>query len=104
MSAPSGAGQVLLWVRKYVGAYAAAMNGWISSPSPRRGENSPAIRAAVAGGLGFLGVKLDAEKNKCRGRELEISTPGQPGARFRHPHQRGADDRPRYPGPSAITP
>jgi len=66
-------------VRKYVGAYAAAMNGVdILTFTAGVGENSPAIRAAVAGGLGFLGVKLDAEKNKCRGRELEISTPDSP--------------------------
>ena len=25
--------------------------------------------------LGFLGVKIDEEKNNCRGKEVEISTP-----------------------------
>ena len=39
------------------------------------GENSANYRAALCEKLGFLGVKLDAEKNKIRGEEIEITTP-----------------------------
>ena len=39
------------------------------------GENGPATRQAICDYLGFMGVKLDAEKNNSRGKELCISTP-----------------------------
>ena len=39
------------------------------------GENSPGVRADVCNYLGFMGVKLDPEKNKVRGKEMLISTP-----------------------------
>ena len=39
------------------------------------GENGPDTRAAVCEYLGYLGVKLDAEKNKVKGKEMLISTP-----------------------------
>ena len=39
------------------------------------GENSGIYRAALCEKLAFLGVKLDEEKNKIRGEEIEISTP-----------------------------
>ncbi len=61
---------------KYVGAYAAAMNGVdMITFTAGVGENGIDTRAKVCAYLGFLGVKLDAEKNKLRGKEVEISTP-----------------------------
>ena len=39
------------------------------------GENSDEMRARICEGLEYLGVKLDPEKNKRRGEEVEISTP-----------------------------
>ena len=39
------------------------------------GENSGSMREAICDGLEYLGVKLDAEKNKVRGEEAVISTP-----------------------------
>ncbi len=63
-------------VIKYVGAYAAAMNGVdMITFTAGVGENSVSMRAAICDGLGYLGVKIDPEKNKLRGSEIEISTP-----------------------------
>jgi acetate kinase len=39
------------------------------------GENGPATRAAICEYLGFMGVKIDPEKNNTRGKEALISTP-----------------------------
>ncbi len=61
-------------VRKYIGAYAAAMGGVDAIVfTAGIGENDTAGRAKVCEGLEFLGVKLDAEKNKVRGKEAKIS-------------------------------
>ena len=63
-------------VAKYVGAYAAALNGLdVLTFTAGVGENGPDTRAAVCSYLGYLGVKLDEEKNQCRGKEMLISTP-----------------------------
>jgi len=63
-------------VAKYVGAYAAALNGIdVLTFTAGVGENDGAVRAAVCEYLGFLGVKIDPELNKKRGKELKISTP-----------------------------
>ena len=62
-------------VAKYVGAYAAAMNGVdVVAFTAGVGENDPIIRGMVGEYLGFLGIKIDPEKNKCRGEERVIST------------------------------
>jgi acetate kinase len=37
------------------------------------GENSPFLRQRVCEGLGFLGVTIDLEKNKSRGKEVDIT-------------------------------
>jgi acetate kinase len=37
------------------------------------GENSPFLRQRVCEGLGFLGVAIDEEKNKSRGKEIDIT-------------------------------
>ncbi|MCR5174299.1 MAG: acetate kinase [Oscillospiraceae bacterium] len=61
-------------VRKYIGAYAAAMGGLDGIVfTAGIGENSPEVRAEILKGLEFLGVKLDAEANKCRGKLQKIS-------------------------------
>ena len=63
-------------VKKYVGAYAAAMNGVdILVFTGGIGENDAFIRAEIVKGLSFLGVTLDEEANNCRGVERVISTP-----------------------------
>ena len=38
------------------------------------GENDAATRMAVASGLEFMGVKMDAEANNVRGKETVISS------------------------------
>ena len=63
-------------VKKYVGAYAAAMNGVdILVFTGGIGENDAFIRAEIVKGLSFLGVTLDEEANNCRGVERVVSTP-----------------------------
>ena len=63
-------------VKKYVGAYAAAMGGVDAIIfTAGVGENDKAIRSMVCQGLEFMGVKLDAEANDVRGKEIVISTP-----------------------------
>ena len=62
-------------VAKYIGAYAAALNGVdMITFTAGVGENGPATRKAVCDYLGFMGVKIDDEKNNCRGKEMKIST------------------------------
>lgn len=62
-------------VAKYVGAYAAAMNGVdVITFTAGVGENDCATRKAICEYLGYLGVKIDDEKNKVRGEEMKIST------------------------------
>ena len=63
-------------VKKYVGAYAAAMGGVDAVIfTAGVGENDKAIRAMVCEGLEFRGVKLDAAANDVRGKETVLSTP-----------------------------
>ena len=63
-------------VMKYVGAYAAVMNGVDAICfTAGVGENNPLVRDLVCEHLGYLGITLDKEKNDTRGEELEISTP-----------------------------
>ncbi len=62
-------------VAKYVGAYAAALNGIdVLTFTAGVGENDGLIRQSVCEYLGFLGVKLDPELNAQRG-EHKISAP-----------------------------
>ncbi|MBR4232155.1 MAG: acetate kinase [Oscillospiraceae bacterium] len=63
-------------VRKYIGAYAAAMGGLDGIVfTASIGENSIEVREEILKGLEFLGVKLDKEANKCRGKVQKISAP-----------------------------
>ncbi len=61
-------------VRKYVGAYAAAMGGVDAVIfTAGVGENDKAIRSMVCKGLDFMGLKLDGAANDVRGKETVIS-------------------------------
>ena len=61
-------------IKKYIGAYAAALGGVdVILFTGGVGENQASCRAGVCEGLEFMGVKLDAEKNKVRGEEAIIS-------------------------------
>ena len=63
-------------VAKYIGAYAAAMNGVDAICfTAGIGENSAETRAAVCEYLGYLGIGIDEEQNKKRGEDVVISTP-----------------------------
>ena len=61
-------------VKKYIGAYAAEMNGVDAIVfTAGLGENGIEDRLAIASNLEVLGVKMDAEANKVRGKETVIS-------------------------------
>lgn len=62
-------------IKKYIGAYAAALGGVdIIVLTGGVGENQATARWGACEGLEYMGVKLDAEKNKVRGEEKVIST------------------------------
>ena len=61
-------------VKKLIGSYAAAMGGVDAIIfTAGVGENSANQRLAIASGLEFMGVKMDAEANNVRGKETVIS-------------------------------
>lgn len=64
-------------VKKYIGAYAAVMNGVdLIIFTGGIGENDVNLREKVVQGISFLGVQLDKGKNnEVRGKDLVISTP-----------------------------
>ncbi|GIO44504.1 acetate/propionate family kinase [Paenibacillus apis] len=64
-------------LRKYIGSYAAAMNGVdVIVFTAGVGENSAVVREKVCENLTYLGVELDPELNKVRsGDPRRISTP-----------------------------
>lgn len=63
-------------IRKYIGAYAAAMGGLDAVVfTAGVGENSPVVREASLQGLEFLGINLDKSRNaEAIGKEMVIST------------------------------
>ena len=62
-------------VKKLIGSYAAVMGGVDAVIfTAGVGENGIGDRAEIVKGLEFMGIKLDAEKNKVRGQETVIST------------------------------
>jgi acetate kinase len=63
-------------IRKYIGAYAAAMNGVDAIVfTGGIGENSTFVRKEVCGELTFMGVEFDSKKNESiRAKEAIIST------------------------------
>ncbi len=61
-------------VAKYIGSYAAAMNGVDAIAfTAGIGENSGTVRKMILGYLGYLGITVDEEANKKRGEDLVIS-------------------------------
>ena len=63
-------------IAKNVGSYIACMGGTDAIVfTGGIGENSGKYRADLCEKLAYMGVKLDPEKNKIRGEEVEISTP-----------------------------
>ncbi|CAM4322539.1 acetate/propionate family kinase [Saccharibacillus endophyticus] len=64
-------------LRKYIGSYAAAMNGVdVLIFTAGVGENSAIVRKAVCDNLSYLGIEIDEELNKIRsGDARRISTP-----------------------------
>ena len=61
-------------VKKYIGSYAAAMGGADAIIfTAGVGENDGPCRMAIASGLEFMGVKMDADANNVRGKETMIS-------------------------------
>ena len=64
-------------VKKYIGAYAAAMNGVdLIVFTGGIGENDKAVRESVLTGCSFLGIDFDPEANNVRGEDIIITKPG----------------------------
>lgn len=62
-------------VARYIGSYAASMNGVDAIVfTAGLGENDKKVRAAIVSYLGFLGITLNEENNNTRGEEIIIST------------------------------
>ena len=62
-------------IKKYIGAYAAAMGGVDAIVfTAGIGENDKTLRKVVTADLKFLGVEIDDEKNAIRGEEIDISS------------------------------
>lgn len=63
-------------VRKYIGAYAAEMNGVdIVVFTAGIGENNAQIRAGICKNMTWMGIEFDRERNTVRGVEQELTTP-----------------------------
>lgn len=64
-------------VAKYIGAYAAAMNGVdVIAFTAGIGENNVEVREMIGEYIGFLGANIDKERNKIRGEEVILSDEG----------------------------
>lgn len=60
----------------YIGRFVAQMKGVdVITFEAGIGENGIDVRKEICDYLGYLCVKIDEEKNNCRGKEVEISTP-----------------------------
>ena len=58
-------------IKKYIGAYAAAMNGLDAIVfTAGIGENSMVLRKLICTNMEFLGIKLDVDKNNIRAKKL----------------------------------
>ena len=63
-------------VKKYIGEYLAVLNGADAVIfTAGIGENNDIVRKRVLADMDALGIKIDLEKNICRGIERDISTP-----------------------------
>ena len=61
-------------VKKYIGAYAAAMGGVDAVIfTAGVGENDADQRMSIASGLEFMGIRMDPDANSIRGKEAIIS-------------------------------
>lgn len=62
-------------VKKYIGAYAAEMNGVDAIVfTAGLGENGIGMREMICADMDFMGIKLDPEKNNVRGKDRVISS------------------------------
>ena len=60
-------------IRAYIGAYIAQLGGVdVISFTAGVGENSPLVRAQALATLGFLGIRLDPERNERRERGIRV--------------------------------
>ncbi|WP_057766391.1 acetate/propionate family kinase [Companilactobacillus tucceti] len=60
---------------KYVGSYMAEMGGVdVLAFTAGVGENSKEVREDILNSFGYMGVKVDPENNKLRGKEVKITT------------------------------
>ncbi|MEL3913388.1 acetate kinase [Treponema pedis] len=63
-------------VRKYIASYAAQLGGVDAVVfTAGIGENSIELRKKICSGLEFLGVEIDSDKNKVRGKAAEVNKP-----------------------------
>jgi acetate kinase len=63
-------------VKKYIGEYAAVLNGLDAVIfTAGIGENNDIVRRKVLEGLDYLGIAVDWDKNMIKGEEKDISTP-----------------------------
>ncbi|MCH3922462.1 acetate/propionate family kinase [Limosilactobacillus sp.] len=61
---------------RYIGSYIAEMGGADAIVfTAGVGENSAPVRKLVTDQLGYFGIKIDQEKNKCHGVERDLSAP-----------------------------
>ena len=68
--------KLIYGVKKYIGGYSAGMGGIdVLVFTAGIGENGSEFRKTVCDGLEFMGIKVDAVRNNCRGKEVIISTP-----------------------------
>jgi acetate kinase len=67
-------------IKKYIGAYAAVLNGLDAIVfTAGVGENDATVRADVCRNMDFLGIQLDEDKNGTRAKGLrEINTTNSP--------------------------
>ena len=62
-------------IAKFIGSYVVALGGCDAIVfTAGIGENNGGHRAAICEYLSFLGLEVDAEKNKLRGSNIEFST------------------------------
>ena len=62
-------------IKKYIGSYAAVLNGFdVLVFTGGVGENQTITRERICNGLSYLGIEIDPEINRIRGEELLIST------------------------------
>lgn len=61
-------------ILKYIGAYTAVLGGVdVIAFTAGVGENSPELREAICEKLAYMGITLNKEANRSRGKEVEIS-------------------------------